>query len=324
MNENGMVPHVFEGKEVRSVIRDGEPWFVAKDVCEVLGIQQANRSLENFPEDEVLKVSSNVLSKDEREGRGGASSFLVVNEPGLYRLIFQSRKPEAEPFKHWVYHEVLPSIRKTGGYGVNNYKKRWAVRDVVYAASRKVESIVDRWERSGLPFSKDESEQLLEQTCVMRVAVCDLMDLTHILATRVDEMEEKMMAEQKLSYKGLRLVRIRINQTLFPYMRVMYDKVNDSVWLEERMEDKGWKQYNLPSIICVLKIPEEGAEVQKHGGYQGYTLQKLKDAINKALEGHMGYETYFTESFGAPIFRRVKGAEEMLSLPKPAPDAILK
>jgi prophage antirepressor-like protein len=105
-----------EGREIRTVERNGEPWFVAKDVCDVLGIEQPTRSVENFPESEVLKVSSSEVSNTERDSRGGASTYLLVNEPGLYRLIFQSRKPEAERFKTWMFTEVLPAIRKTGGY----------------------------------------------------------------------------------------------------------------------------------------------------------------------------------------------------------------
>jgi prophage antirepressor-like protein len=103
----------FEQREIRAVEKNGEPWFVAKDVCEVLGIEQPTRSVENSPEDEISKVSTTHLSSNGVEQN---REMLVVNEPGLYRLIFQSRKPEAERFKSWVFHEVLPALRKTGSY----------------------------------------------------------------------------------------------------------------------------------------------------------------------------------------------------------------
>ena len=96
--------------EVRVVMIDGEPWFVAADVARVLEIQNVRQNLADFDDDE--KGVCNIYTP------GGEQSMLVVNEPGLYRLIFASRKPEAKKFQRWVYHEVLPSIRKTGTYSV--------------------------------------------------------------------------------------------------------------------------------------------------------------------------------------------------------------
>ncbi|MGO5318902.1 phage antirepressor KilAC domain-containing protein [Bifidobacterium boum] len=88
---------------------DGEPWFVAKDVCDILGIatnhiREHGRGLDD---DEVSTIPN-------WEGKGAAP--LIINEPGLYRLILKSRKPKAKEFQRWVTHEVLPSIRKHGGY----------------------------------------------------------------------------------------------------------------------------------------------------------------------------------------------------------------
>jgi prophage antirepressor-like protein len=89
---------------LRCVTRGGEPWFVAKDVCDALGINSnATRRL-----DDEDKSTFNV-------GLPGKAPT-VVNESGLYALILESRKPEAKAFKKWVTSEVLPSIRKTGGY----------------------------------------------------------------------------------------------------------------------------------------------------------------------------------------------------------------
>ena len=98
----------FDTRAVRVVIRDGEPWFVAADVCAVLEIQNVTQALSRLDEDE--KAMFNIgLS-------GGATN--CINEPGLYTLVLGSRKPEAKRFKRWVTHEVLPSIRKTGAYAV--------------------------------------------------------------------------------------------------------------------------------------------------------------------------------------------------------------
>ncbi len=100
----------FEGMPVRDVLVAGEPWFVGKDVCGVLGVSNHNDALGSLPEDERKGVGiTDPLGRNEQE-------MICVNEPGLYRLIFKSRKAEAERFKRWVFHEVLPEIRRTGGY----------------------------------------------------------------------------------------------------------------------------------------------------------------------------------------------------------------
>jgi prophage antirepressor-like protein len=96
------------GRQVRLVTRDGEPWFVARDVCAVLGIRNVADSLAGLDDDERGVATTDTL--------GGEQQVSIVNESGLYSLIFRSRKSEAKAFKRWVTHEVLPSIRKNGGY----------------------------------------------------------------------------------------------------------------------------------------------------------------------------------------------------------------
>jgi prophage antirepressor-like protein len=99
----------FESHAVRTVVIDGSPWFVARDVCEVLYIKQDGRTFDDFS---ILEKGRYTIPTP-----GGNQEMLVINEPGLYRLIFQSRKPEAERFKTWVFTEVLPQIRRTGTFG---------------------------------------------------------------------------------------------------------------------------------------------------------------------------------------------------------------
>ena len=95
---------------------DFDPWFVAADVCKVLDIQNSRDVVAKQLDDDEKGVATIYTL-------GGAQKMNVVSEPGLYRLIFMSRKPEAEKFKRWVFHEVLPSIRKTGSYSVAAEKK---------------------------------------------------------------------------------------------------------------------------------------------------------------------------------------------------------
>lgn len=93
---------------VRTVVKDNEVWFVAKDVCEVLEVKNVSDAVNRLDDDEKDTIVLN-------EGIGNPNKS-IVNEPGLYSLILSSRKPEAKAFKRWVTHEVIPSIRKHGAY----------------------------------------------------------------------------------------------------------------------------------------------------------------------------------------------------------------
>lgn len=96
----------FKGAPLRTLTdKAGEPWFVAKDVCDILEISNPSDALKRLDDDERSRFNL---------GRQGETN--IVNEAGLYVLVLGSRKPEAHEFKRWVTHEVLPSIRKHGGY----------------------------------------------------------------------------------------------------------------------------------------------------------------------------------------------------------------
>ncbi len=98
---------------VRTIEQNGEVWFVAKDVCDVLEIVNARDAIKSLDDDEKMTVGNS----DGHSGqRGGAQFFNVINESGLYRLAFRSNKSMAKDFTRWVAHTVLPEIRKTGSY----------------------------------------------------------------------------------------------------------------------------------------------------------------------------------------------------------------
>ena len=113
MNNNIQI-YTFQSDEVahalRVVLRDGEPWFVAADICRALDILNPSDALSRLDDDESTLVSN------EGQPGNGPQSFRVVNQSGLYSLVLGSRKPEAKPFKRWITHEVLPSIARTGVY----------------------------------------------------------------------------------------------------------------------------------------------------------------------------------------------------------------
>lgn len=95
--------------EIRTVTVDGEPWFVATDICRALDLSNPTMAMERLDEDEKSKLNLGLS--------GGATN--CVNEYGLYNLILASRKPSAKDFKRWITHEVIPSIRQNGGYIAN-------------------------------------------------------------------------------------------------------------------------------------------------------------------------------------------------------------
>ncbi len=102
--------------KLRSVHIDGEPWFVVKDACQMLGIVNHNDALTRLDDDEKGVGNADTL--------GGRQEVGIVSESGLYALIFQSRKPEAKAFRRWVTGEVLPQIRETGGYRMRQLDQR--------------------------------------------------------------------------------------------------------------------------------------------------------------------------------------------------------
>ena len=138
----------FEDMPVRSLRIDGEPWVMGKDACRCLGIIDHHQALER-------------LADDEKRGGypiptpGGEQSATIINEPGLYRLIFSSTKPEAERFRRFVFHEVLPAIRRTGRYETDGID--WDATAAKLALIKQARLTYGRkaaqelWARLGLP-----------------------------------------------------------------------------------------------------------------------------------------------------------------------------
>lgn len=121
----------FKGAALRTLTDgEGEPWFVAKDVCDILEISNPSDALKRLDDDERSRFNL---------GRQGETN--IVNEAGLYVLVLGSRKPEAHEFKRWVTHEVLPSIRRHGGYMAG--QERMTPEQMALASMRWLQSKVD-------------------------------------------------------------------------------------------------------------------------------------------------------------------------------------
>ena len=102
----------YQNKQIRTVEKDGEPWWVLKDVCEVLEISHIKNTADRLEKDEVGQTE--VI-----DSLGRKQMTTIINESGLYNVILRSDKPQAKPFRKWVTSEVLPSIRKHGMYAVD-------------------------------------------------------------------------------------------------------------------------------------------------------------------------------------------------------------
>ena len=110
----------FNARQVRVIMKDNEPWFVAKDVCDVLELANSRETIKSLDDDELM---SEILTSG-----GQRREMNIISESGLYTLVMRSNKPEAKKFKKWVTSEVLPSIRKTGIYAADKRRQNDARR----------------------------------------------------------------------------------------------------------------------------------------------------------------------------------------------------
>ncbi len=140
-HQHAVVPFQFETHEIRTIKDEkNEPWFVAKDICDVLGLENVTNAIRSIPE----KHKGVNLIKT----LGGKQTVNIISEPGLYRLVLRSDKPQAEPFMDWVTEEVLPSIRKRGFYG--NLNKE-GVKTLVADVAAEVVAVLQARQQKG-PF----------------------------------------------------------------------------------------------------------------------------------------------------------------------------
>ncbi len=130
---SNIIPFNYESQRIR-LIQDeqGEPWWIAKDVCDILELTNVAMSVKGLDDDE--KGVSKVYTP------GGEQELLTVNEPGLYTLIIRSNKPDAKKFKRWITHEVLPSIRKNGRYEIQGLSEL----DLIIKSAQALKKINER------------------------------------------------------------------------------------------------------------------------------------------------------------------------------------
>ena len=143
MKEMESVNLNFEGHQIRMLVKDGEPWWVLKDVCNALGIMNHRDAVSRLDKDCVGQT-------DAIDALGRIRKTNIVNEAGLYQIAFISRKENARRFRKWVTSEVLPSIRKTGSYSLKQLSPLEIMRnmlDTMITHEKKIQELQERTQR---------------------------------------------------------------------------------------------------------------------------------------------------------------------------------
>lgn len=175
---------------VRALTLKGEPWFVAADVCRALGLGNSTNACARLDDDEHALISIKGISRGNDEAN-------VVNEPGLYALVLSSRKPEAKAFKRWITHEVIPSIRKTGGYiaGQETMDDDQLLANALLVAQRKIAERSKQLEAAQAKIEADAPKVLFAETVQKAQGDILVRDMAKLLKQRgVNTGEHRLFA----------------------------------------------------------------------------------------------------------------------------------
>ncbi|MFQ7692874.1 MAG: phage antirepressor KilAC domain-containing protein [Christensenellales bacterium] len=182
---------------VRAVTLEGEPWFVAADVCRALGLGNSSDVIKRLDEDERTLVSI--------EGASNGLPVNAINEPGLYALILGSRKPEAKAFKRWITHEVIPEIRKTGGYiaGQETMDDDQLLANALMVAQRKIDERNKQLEAANEKIKADAPKVLFAETVEKAETCISIGTLAKILNQAGLDIGERRLFERLRNDKWL-------------------------------------------------------------------------------------------------------------------------
>lgn len=183
---------------VRAVMLEGEPWFVAADVCRALGIGNSSDAVKRLDDDEHALVSIEGLSR-------GNDKANIINEPGLYGLVLASRKPEAKAFKRWITHEVIPEIRKTGGYvaGQEMMDDDQLLANALMVAQRKIAERNKQLEAANAKIQADAPKVLFAETVEKAETCISIGTLAKILNQAGLDIGERRLFERLRNGKWL-------------------------------------------------------------------------------------------------------------------------
>lgn len=246
--ENNVLDFQFEGHDVRAIAIDGEPWFVGKDVAEALGYSRAR---------DAIKAH---VDEDDKRGRritaplGGKQNTTIINESGLYSLILSSKLDSAKKFKKWVTSEVLPSIRKNGGYiyGQENMSEDELLSRALILANSRILSL------------ESKNTQLEEEK----------QDVTFLSELFVGS-KDRWLTTEIANYYGMSAVKF--NKLLF--MIGLQDKV-DGVW--EVNEE--YKKDGLKFMVTTSKNMYENKKIVSVAKFNAWTKDGVKLIYNELKE----------------------------------------
>lgn len=247
---NNVLDFQFESHDVRAIAIDGEPWFVGKDVAEALGYgkgKSITNAVTNHVDDEDKGVTKIMTP-------GGRQKMVIINESGLYSLILSSKLDSAKKFKKWVTSEVLPSIRKNGGYiyGQENMSEDELLSRALILANSRILSL------------ESKNEQLEEEK----------QDVTFLSELFVGS-KDRWLTTEIANYYGMSAVKF--NKLLF--MIGLQDKI-DGVW--EVNEE--YKKEGLKFMITTSKNMYENKKIVSVAKFNAWTKDGVKLIYNELKE----------------------------------------
>jgi anti-repressor protein len=230
----------YQDHQVRTVIKNGEPWFVAKDVCDVLDLNSnATRRLDDDEKTTLrLTYSGNMTT-----------NVTIVNEPGLYTLILGSRKPEAKQFKRWITHEVIPSIRKTGSYSIKKLDS-YMIEDPIERAKRWIE--------------EQEEKLAIQQQLQIAAPKAEMYDV----ALSADNAQTMSIVAKTLGYGRNRLFAFLREQGVLRKNNEPYQEFIDRGYFRIRQVPivRGNGTHNKPQTLVTAKGMDYIAKLLKRNG----------------------------------------------------------
>lgn len=265
--------------QVRTVMQDGEPWFVAADVCKAFGVDNSRNIVARLDDDEKGVHNVDTL--------GGKQTVTIINEAGLYHALFTMEPKRAtargiesgeivdrlkalRTFKRWITHEVIPTIRKTGGY-VNNS-----------------EVFIQNY----LPFADDTTKQLFRLTL-------DVVDKQNKqIADQQKELAEKSAAIEEMTPKASYYDIVINSPDLIPITIIAKDYGKSGTWLNRKLNEKGVQYRREKTWVLYHQYADKGYVGTKTYAYSGKAY---------GAEKHVAINTFWTQRGRLFIYELLKG-----------------